>query len=183
MFNLIVTSFGRAQDILDTTWPTKAISTNSPDSRECVCRGDHHRIWVFDDCDKDCIDVDGIERFAPTFEQIEEIMEFTSTFTDDDNVLIHCKAGKSRSTAIAIGALVQHGMEPQEALDLVTEIRNKHSDKKVFIVPNILIIQMIDDILELDGKLNAVVQKHFSCIPIIGGPPLLLMGYRHLLED
>ena len=77
---------------------------------------------------------------------IKSILEFTGTFADDDNILIHCHAGLCRSTAVAILALVQHGATPEEAINKVIEIRPKAW-------PNALIIRLGDVALEMDGQL------------------------------
>lgn len=162
MFKLIVTSFDKAQDILDTRWPTRAISLISPTEDRCYKRGDHHLLARFDDCTEDCRDEEGRWWTAPTRADIETILRFSEEFGEEDRVLIHCTAGKSRSTAIAIGVLVQHGMSPQDALAHVCTLRD-------VVIPNETITRYIDDILELDGELIAVVDKQHEKFPIIGG--------------
>lgn len=174
MFKLIIQSFFKAQDILDTRWPTKAVSLISPTEQRCVPRGDHHFISRFDDALIDCVDADGVSWVAPTRQDVEDILKFTATFAEDDRVIIHCTAGKSRSTAIAIGALVQHGMTPEEAFAHVCDLRP-------IVIPNHTIIAFIDDILSLEGELIAVNEKHWEKFPIVGNVPVALL--RHKIED
>lgn len=83
---------------------------------------------------------------APKIENIQNILNFSKDFTNDDNVLIHCHAGISRSTAIAVLVCIQHGMSIEESFDHVYSIRDCMS-------PNILIIKYGDEILGLNGQL------------------------------
>lgn len=82
----------------------------------------------------------------PRYHNIENVLNFSKTFTDDDKVLIHCHAGISRSTAIAILVLIQHGMTIENAFDHVYNIRDVMN-------PNVTILEIGDIILDLDGKL------------------------------
>jgi len=83
---------------------------------------------------------------APSVQHIQNILNFSKDFTDNDKVLIHCHAGVSRSTAVALLICIQHGMTIEESFDYVYNVRD-------FMHPNNLIIQYGDELLGLDGKL------------------------------
>lgn len=106
---------------------------------------DNHLITYADDCEQDLPQHGYI---APTKEQIDAILDFTKDLTDDDNVLVHCHAGVSRSTAMAIGICIQHGMTHVEAFEHIEKVRG-------CLYPNTLILKYIDDFFQLDGALIA----------------------------
>lgn len=55
---------------------------------------------------------------APTLGQVESVVEWASTRTHG-SMLVHCKAGQSRSTAAAIGICCAAGMTEEAAWDHV----------------------------------------------------------------
>jgi predicted protein tyrosine phosphatase len=73
---------------------------------------------------------------APRLQDVKRILAFTSQLTEEAKVLVHCRAGVSRSTATAYAILCQHtepGMEMENLLhvetlrDLVISGRDRHS--------------------------------------------------------
>lgn len=62
------------------------------------------------------------------------------------NLLIHCRAGVSRSTAVAMTILAALGDDPQLALTTMLQLRP-------IAVPNRHVIALADDMLGYDGKL------------------------------
>jgi predicted protein tyrosine phosphatase len=82
----------------------------------------------------------------PSKEMVARTLEFAKTIQKGDKVLIHCHAGISRSTAMAIAVAVQFGLDPERAIKWVEEVRPQ-------LYPNVLIIQYADEILGLDGAL------------------------------
>lgn len=82
----------------------------------------------------------------PQKEQFQRILEFSKDFTEDDKVLVHCSAGISRSTAVGVMILIQHGFTEEEAFDNIYSVRPH-------MYPNSLIIQYADELLGRDGKL------------------------------
>ncbi|MEY4401853.1 MAG: Dual specificity phosphatase, catalytic domain [Actinomycetota bacterium] len=52
----------------------------------------------------------------PTFDQVEEMVRWGEGRT---NLLVHCHAGMSRSTATAWGIAIANGFDAQEAFDLL----------------------------------------------------------------
>ena len=85
---------------------------------------------------------------APTEEQVRTVLEFSKDLDDDASLVIHCLAGISRSTAIALAILVQkHGVHKiKECVDSLLDIRPQA-------YPNPIIIKYADKLLGADGAL------------------------------
>lgn len=89
----------------------------------------------------------------PQMNHIDQVFAFTADLVETDRLLIHCFAGQSRSTALAIGVLIQHGLAPDQAFDHVAAIR-------ACLLPNQLIIRLIDQRLRLGGALERRIANH-----------------------
>jgi predicted protein tyrosine phosphatase len=85
------------------------------------------------------------------------VLEHTKDLNDRDRLLVHCHAGKSRSPAMAIGILIQSGLSPTEAIDQVKIVRPE-------LIPNRLIVRLIDEVLLLDGSLVSIVNSHYQTL-------------------
>jgi predicted protein tyrosine phosphatase len=99
-------------------------------------------------------DVEYAKTDGPDRNHVYRILLFSQAFTVADKILIHCRAGISRSTAIACAIACQHSApgEEQQAVDYIRSIRS-------FMMPNFLIIRLADEILQREGKLIAAVAK------------------------
>ena len=85
---------------------------------------------------------------APRFQDVERILDFTKELPRKAKVLVHCRAGVSRSTATAYAILCQHsapGLEMENLLHVET-LRD-------LVMPNRLIIQHADKILKRNGAM------------------------------
>ena len=85
---------------------------------------------------------------APRFQDVERILDFTKKLPLKAKVLVHCRAGVSRSTATAYAILCQHtapGLEMENLLHIET-LRD-------LVMPNRLIIQHADKILKREGAM------------------------------
>jgi predicted protein tyrosine phosphatase len=85
---------------------------------------------------------------APRLRDVKRILDFTSDLPARSKVLVHCRAGVSRSTATAYAILCQHtapGMEMENLLHIQT-LRD-------LVMPNRLIIQHADKFLEREGAM------------------------------
>lgn len=93
-------------------------------------------------------DVEDSRPSAPKYDDIQRILDWTKNLTDNDVLLVHCEAGISRSTAIALSVLVQHnGKEAiNDCVDALIDVR-PHAG------PNCLIAQFADLILNCKGLL------------------------------
>jgi predicted protein tyrosine phosphatase len=104
-------------------------------------------VWWFDDVWEECF-LD-----SPRKEHIKDIIQ---TVKEKEllnkNIIVHCVAGVSRSTAIAISLLVMSGMNIDDAIKEI-EIQ------RPFMWPNELIIRFFDEELGLNGELIRKVQQ------------------------
>lgn len=143
MFEIIVLGFDEIQEVIDAGWPTRIISvikkSNMPNY------GSHHLHLTFDD-----VHETGTPHITPMAEHLHKVLDFTKDLTDDDRVLVHCLAGISRSTATAIGILIQHGMNYEDAYNHIKKVRP-------ILAPNKLITQYIDEHFGLNGDLLQLV--------------------------
>ncbi len=90
---------------------------------------------------------------APTIEHVEVLVAFLGRWNGQGDLLIHCKAGTSRSPAAALIALsvLNPGMEEQAALML----RRKAPQAK----PSQIFLHHADDILKNNGALAEAALK------------------------
>lgn len=152
MFDLKITDITSAPAIA-LGWADKTISLINTDGSANPFFGPGHKVFVMDDLEsirEEC-HRPGMQH-APNMNDIKSILEFTGTFAEGDNILIHCHAGLCRSTAVAVLALVQHGFTPEEAMAKVIEIRPKAW-------PNKLIIRLGDVALEMDWELMSFMDE------------------------
>ena len=93
-------------------------------------------------------DVSSVCRTSPSIPAIRRILEFTNELNDDDSLLVHCKMGISRSTAIAYAACCQH-TDPGQEYECYEAVRKARS----IALPNTLIIRFADKILDRQGSM------------------------------
>lgn len=130
----------------------KAVLTVGPQAREVADFGHpNHRVWTFGDT------THGIN--APRRDQIEEAIEWGAM---QEDLLVHCHAGVSRSTATAWGVAILKGADAYDALCVLAKnhpmeewygdrymLGNK-KEKKIRqrpFHPNQLIVAHLEDIL------------------------------------
>lgn len=90
---------------------------------------------------------------APYGGHIGEMLEtFKEKNLQDKNVLVHCAAGVSRSTATAIGLLVFSGKSIDEAIGEIAK-------QRPFMWPNQRIIKLFDSHLKTRPQLSDAVKK------------------------
>lgn len=81
-----------------------AVLTAGPSSIEVDWGHPNHRVWTFDDVED--------QMFGPQLHQVEEMVFWGA---DQDDLLVHCHAGISRSTATAWGVCIAKGLDPYES--------------------------------------------------------------------
>ena len=92
---------------------------------------------------------------TPDFEQVEEGIQFVMDNIGSRDVIIHCHKGKSRSSAIALGALAL--VYPDDSAEKLIE---KLLEMRPQAAPNIIVVQYADMIAGRDGKLVQAVADH-----------------------
>jgi predicted protein tyrosine phosphatase len=98
-------------------------------------------------------DVDYQTEDGPQDNEIGLLLDFSRQFTMTDKILIHCRAGVSRSTALAYAVVCQHSQPGQEAeaFAYIRQIRPQ-------LFPNRLVVKMADRILKRKGRLIAAAK-------------------------
>jgi predicted protein tyrosine phosphatase len=145
MFDLKICGIIEAELWSQNQWPTHIITLNgSPPTSSC----NNHLVLKMHDIVKKTESY----QILPSAEHLDEIFKFSKNLTDNDRLLIHCNQGISRSPAIAIGILIQHGLDYQSAYNRVKQIRN--------IFPNKLIIKMLDEKFNLNFQLINLVSSN-----------------------
>lgn len=86
-----------------------------------------------------------VKPVLPAPEHVDIVLAHTADMKDGDSLLIHCAAGKSRSPAMAIAILIQHGMSWQAAFDHIFEMRPQ-------MIPNQLMMSFIDAKFGFNGE-------------------------------
>ncbi len=99
-------------------------------------------------------DVEYARSDGPDRDAVYRILLFSQGFTPADKILVQCRAGISRSTAIACAVACQH-TPPGEEKAAVQHIRKIRPQ----MLPNFLIIRLADEILQRQGRLIAAVAK------------------------
>ncbi|RKZ40080.1 MAG: hypothetical protein DRQ41_09840 [Gammaproteobacteria bacterium] len=156
MFELKITSLNQAVS-LSRKWATYTISLLDPgiEGYESIkipvaSHGQKLRRYYFNDITPSEIwnelSYDTENMKMVTSEQIQDILEFTTSLVSSDKLLVHCHAGISRSTAVACGVLCQHGLSPEEAIKHVLSVREQA-------FPNKYILKLFDEILGLENQL------------------------------
>lgn len=89
---------------------------------------------------------------GPDKAQVKAGLDFVMDHIAEGPVIIHCAAGKARSTALALGALslINPEMKESELVDLLLLIRPQAA-------PNILVVEMVDEMTGRGGRLTQAV--------------------------
>ena len=89
---------------------------------------------------------------GPDRAQVERGLDFVMEHIGQGPVIIHCKAGKSRSVAMTLGVLskLYPGKPEKELIGMLLEIRPQAA-------PNILMVQMLDEMTGRGGRLTQAV--------------------------
>lgn len=154
MFDMRIETAPDALRLMQQGWPTCIISLVGDDLRfELPQQGPHHFIARFHDVERA---TDGY--IAPNEEMLRAALEHARDLEDSTRLLIHCHAGKSRSPAMALGILVAAGMRPAEAMAKVRSLRP-------FVIPNRMMISILDDTIGQQGELMRVVLEHYASLP------------------
>ena len=133
------------------------LDPNSPDPLEFAAFAPHRRLILrFHDVIEPQPD-----QIAPTREDVERLLVFGREVseTPEANLLIHCRAGVSRSTAAAALILMQANPEwpASMALDAVAAIRPRAW-------PNLLILEFGDALLGRNGEIAAAAGAIYRCV-------------------
>ena len=120
-------------------WATAVLSTSAP----TLVRADRTCVLRF----RDTTDAQHPDAFSE--DHADVFVRFASTITDrrDERVVVACRAGVSRSPALAYGLLVAVGRSPARALRDVLRARPQAR-------PNPLVVERLDEALGLCGAMT-----------------------------
>jgi predicted protein tyrosine phosphatase len=82
---------------------------------------------------------------APALDQVQRLIEFGAS--SNEEILVHCHAGISRSTATAIGISIARGLPFKKAVRAVSDA---HPDYHPF-CPNVTILSHLETIFDIRG--------------------------------
>jgi predicted protein tyrosine phosphatase len=128
-------------------WPTHVISVMVGDVPQY---GQRHLHVRFDDIVRPQAGL-----ILPAPEHLNQVYEFANTLDRDSRLLVHCQRGLNRSPVVAIGVLLQTGMEYTEAFRRVAE-QCPHME------PNRLVMLYIDRHFGLGGKLSRLARPNLA---------------------
>lgn len=174
MIELRIDNAYKAVDLMNKGWPTHVVSMVVPDDTQIgISQAAAHLILKMHDTELENDPEPGI--IVPAKWQIASAIWFLSAAPPESSrLLVHCYAGKSRSTPVAMGSLIQHGMTVDEAFAEV--LRQRPS-----MIPNRLITRYVDEILLLEGELIEAVRNYYRKLEEEGRLPLALLK-RHNIE-
>ena len=154
MFDLRIHTAPEALRLMQAGWPTRIVSLVGDDLRfELPRMGPHHFVARFHD-----VEAETPGYVAPTARTLEAALDHAAGLSSHDRLLVHCPAGKSRSPAMARGILVNSGISAEGAMQRVASLRP-------FVIPNRLMIGILDDLLSQGGELVRVVDRHYASLP------------------
>jgi hypothetical protein len=115
-----------------------AVLTAGPDAKEVQWGHPNHRVWTFDDT------TDMLR--GPGYRTVAEMVEWGA---QQEDLLVHCHAGMSRSTATAWGISIARGADPLDSLVALIEAhpREPFRDERRAFGPNALIVTYLERIL------------------------------------
>lgn len=131
MFEFRIEGAYDAEKLLGQNWPTCAVTVIQRGA-EWKSWGPAHIVVPMSDVGDPKASPD-----APTIHHLAYILDHTKNLTSADRLMVNCWLGQSRSSAVAVAILMQHGMTTEEAFAAVLE-------QRPVAVPNVLICKHID---------------------------------------
>ena len=147
-----VSSLQLVHDQFATHSPERVVSLLGPGTEFPVIKGLepalHHKVEL-DDIRKP---IDGY--VTPEDQHVAELIEFLRDWNPQKNLLVHCWAGISRSSATAMIAACLHNPDSDE-----NTIAAAIADASPTAYPNTLIISIADSLMKRGGRMSDAAQK------------------------
>jgi len=114
-----------------------AVITAGPTAMEVSWGHGNHGVWTFQDT---------TNRYGPQLRHVEEMIEFGLDHTD---LLVHCHAGISRSTATAWGIAIARGADPEAAFVSLRRAHplDEYDQTQRMFCPNRLLVEHLQVVL------------------------------------
>jgi predicted protein tyrosine phosphatase len=142
-------SFRHAAETIARLDPTHVLTLLAPADQSGVdLEGRKHLLLKFND-----IDMEQPGLVAPTSVDIERIVSFSRTWSDNSPLLVHCWAGISRSSAAAF--IIACDRNPGRERELAAELRRRAP----FSTPNRLMIALADELLSREGRMVDAISQ------------------------
>ena len=126
----------------------KSILTVGPSPSEVQWNHPNHRVFEFGDTTS-----------GPNAPKIEDIRDAVMWGAEQEDLLVHCHAGMSRSTATAWGISIARGADP---LDSFVSLKKAHPKERYgnrSFIPNALIVKHLMEIFDLND-LEDIRREH-----------------------
>ena len=132
----------------------EAVITAGPTSDECEWGHQNHGIWTFHDSN---------DSSGPRLHHVEQMIAFG---LDHDDLLVHCHAGISRSTATAWGIAIARGADAEEAFLALREAHpfDEYDQTRRTFCPNRLLVTHLQEVLGNRDLLD-IRQAHLAADP------------------
>ena len=132
-----------------------------PDTPSQITPSRHHRVHVHD------ISEPTPGAIVPGHDHVTELINFLNAWPLDDSLMVHCYAGVSRSTAVA---LLAHFIKTGDEFASAAALRAAAPHA----LPNRRIVALADDILGCGGRLVAAREGMGAGEPVVEGPLVTL---------
>lgn len=116
----------------------KSVLTVGPNAREVQWNHPNHRVYTFGDTTR------GLG--APT---LPDVLDAVSWGAEQEDLLVHCHAGMSRSTSISWGIAIARGADPLEAFLALKDAHPVDRYGKRDFIPNALIVKHLTNIFNI----------------------------------
>ena len=126
----------------------KSILTVGPSRSEVNWNHPNHKVFEFGDTTS-----------GPRAPKIEDIRDAVMWGAAQDDLLVHCHAGMSRSTATAWGISIARGADPLDSFLVLKEAHPVDRWGKRDFIPNPLIVKHLIKIFDL-AELEQIRRKH-----------------------
>lgn len=160
--------FGRntGAALIQNGWPSHIISiVDTGQSHLVPLVSRNHLRMEFDDVEDQRED----EFVAPAEEHVLAALTHAADLKAGDRLLVHCNMGVSRSPAIAIGILMQHGASYASAYDQIAALAAAQQRP---MRPNRMILSLLDEHFQTGGALRSYHQQKMrerAAQPVSGG--------------
>lgn len=127
-----------------------------------------------------CLDMDDVinpdAEFAPSLDQVGQILRWGKSLPVDARVLVHCRAGVSRSTSAALALMVQ-----QIGVHRIDQAIEWLVDHRPIACPNPVISRYADQLLGAGGALFAKAERvaNDKLLSLYGGSEVIVSNIRN----
>ena len=158
---IIVCSLNDLNNVCESVKPRFVISVIDPGYAPETPKGvEHHLKLGFDDIVKISpenkifrLNTNDIPQKLPAENDINSIVEFTKNYKDDENIVIHCWCGVSRSMATATYLLCRNNTSTiEENIKYIREVA-PHAN------PNKLMIKLFENKLNVKNEISSAFEK------------------------